>query len=74
MTDTSKDANNVLVSIYRKMTPEEKFLRIFDAYETGKKLAMAGLRERFPLADEAELQKLWKKQHLGEELYKKVYE
>ncbi len=74
MTDTSKDANDVLVSIYRKMTPEEKLLRIFDAYETGRKLAMAGLRERFPLADEAELQKLWKKQHLGEELYKKVYE
>ena len=73
MTDTTKEANDVLVSIYRRMTPEEKFSLVFEAYETGKKLAIAGLRDRYPYADEDELQKLWKKQHLGEELYKKVY-
>jgi len=74
MNDTTKEANDVQVGIYRRMTPEEKLLRVFGAYETGRRLAMAGLRERFPLLDEAELWKLWAKQHLGEKFYKEVYE
>jgi len=46
MEDTSPEAQQVLIDLYRKMPPGEKFRRVFDAYETGKMLAMAGLRQR----------------------------
>ena len=71
--DTSQNANEVLIGIYRKMSAEAKLLQIFDAYQTGKMLAFAGLKERYPRYSEKEIWKLWAKQHLGEQLYNKVY-
>lgn len=71
--DTSPEAQKVLIELYRKMPPEEKFRRVFDAYQTGRMLAMAGLRERYPDAGENRIWHLWAKQHLGDELYEKVY-
>jgi hypothetical protein len=71
--DTSPEAQQVVYEIYRKMTPAEKLLRVFDAYQTGKLLAMAGIRMRNPDATEEQVWQLWAKQHLGEKLYNKVY-
>ncbi len=71
--ETSPDARQVLIDVLGKMPPEEKFRRVFDAYEFGKMLAMAGLRDRYPDASEKKIWYLWAKQHLGEELYEKVY-
>lgn len=71
--DTSPESLRVLTEIYRKMSPAEKLRRIFSAYETGKALAMAGLRRLHPDASEARIWHLWAKQHLGEELYRQVY-
>lgn len=71
--DTSPQAQQVLIELYRKMPPDIKFKRIFEAYQTGKMLAMAGLRERYPDAGEKKIWYLWAKQHLGDDLFEKVY-
>lgn len=72
-TDTTKEANKVLIDIYRKMSIADKAKRIFEAYQMGKMLAMAGLRQSHPEATEKEIWYLWAKQHLGEKLFNKVY-
>ena len=72
-TDTSKESMEVLVGLYRQMTPEEKLHRVFDAYAMGRRLAMAGIRDRHPDWNERQVWREWAKRHLGEELFEKVY-
>ena len=72
-TDTSKEAQQVLIGIYRRMPPAVKMRRIFEAYRTGKMLAMAGLRLSHPDATEKKIWQLWAKKHLGEKLFEQVY-
>jgi hypothetical protein len=55
------------------MSSARKFELIFDTYEMGKQLAMAGLRLRHPDATEKELRRLWAQQHLGRDLFEEVY-
>ena len=71
--DTSIHAHKILVDIYRRMPTTAKAARIFEAYNTGKILAMAGLRQSHPRATEKQIWYLWAKQHLGEKLFKEVY-
>ena len=49
--DTSESVDKFQVDLYRKMSPAQKFLLIFEAYQTGKMLAMAGLRQLHPKAE-----------------------
>ena len=72
-TDTTPQARQVLIELYRRMSPEEKLGRVFDAYQMGKMLAMAGIRDRYPGASEKKVWLLWARQHLGEELFSKAY-
>jgi hypothetical protein len=71
--DTSQEARQVLLDIYRRMSPAVKFERIFSAYQFGKMLAMAGLRELHPNATEKRIWYLWANCHLGEKLFNEVY-
>ncbi len=71
--DTSKDAQQVLIDIYRRMPVAVKAEQIFQAYQTGKILAMAGIRLSHPDATEKQIWYLWAKQHLGEKLFNEVY-
>lgn len=71
--DTTRESQKALTELYRKMSPEQKFRRIFSAYETGRTLAMAGLRRLHPDASDSELWHLWAQKHLGDELYEEVY-
>jgi hypothetical protein len=71
--DTTPEARRAQYDIYRRMSPARKFQLIFRTYEMGKQLAMAGLRMRHPGATEEELWRLWAQQHLGPELFEKVY-
>ncbi len=71
--DTSPEALRVLYDLYRRMSPARKFQLVFDTYEMGKQLAMAGLRMRHPDATREELWRLWAQQHLGQGLFEKVY-
>lgn len=71
--NTTNEAQQILVNIYRQMPIAVKILRIFEAYQTGKILAMAGLRESRPQANDKQIWYLWARKHLGEELFKEVY-
>ena len=71
--DTTKQANQVLVGIYRQMSSSSKGDLIFDAYRTGRELAMAGLRQLHPDATESQIWQLWAKRHLGKELFNCAY-
>ena len=59
--------------IYRRMSLGRKLELVFDMCDTGKSLAVAGLRMRNPHATEEQLRRLWARQHLGRELFEKVY-
>ncbi|MBP7049628.1 MAG: hypothetical protein KBE65_01290 [Phycisphaerae bacterium] len=72
-TDTPPEVLRVQYEIYRRMSPTRKFRLIFDTYEMGKHLAMAGLKMRHPRASKEQLWRLWAIQHLGPELFDKVY-
>ena len=72
--DTSAEAEQVLCRLYRNMTIAQKAQRIFSAYRMGKMLAMAGIRMNHPDASEEQIWHLWARRHLGDELYRKVYQ
>ena len=72
-TDTPKEVLEIQYELYRKMSPAEKFKIVCNAYHFGQSLAMTGIRMRHPTADKKELWHIWAKQHLGEDLYNKVY-
>jgi hypothetical protein len=71
--DTSKEADELITQLYRAMSPAKKAKLLFGAIQMGRQLAMAGLRQLHPQADEDEICRLWAKQYLGEELYEKAY-
>ena len=71
--DTTENARKLVVQLYRQMSVCEKATRIFEAYNTGKMLAMAGLRQLHPDATKEQIWRLWAKQHLGETLFDKAY-
>lgn len=43
----------------KKMTPEEKLMKMFELTLFGKELFLSGLRERFPDMSEAEIKKIY---------------
>jgi len=72
-TDTSRESMEVLVDLYRRIPPEQKLRRVFDAYAMGRRLAMAGIRHRHPDWNNRQVWRERVKRHLGEELFEKVY-
>jgi hypothetical protein len=71
--DTAPEARRVQYDLYRRMPPERKFQLIVHTYEMGRQLVLAGLRMRHPNATKEQLWRLWAQQHLGPELFEKVY-
>ncbi len=71
--DTPKEVLEIKCNLYRKFTPSQRLNIISNAYCLGQALAMAKIRFRYPNASEREVKQIWAKQHLGEELYYKVY-
>lgn len=43
----------------RRLTPEQRLLKAFELTELSRELLRAGLRRRYPEADEDELQRLY---------------
>jgi len=43
----------------RRLTPEQRLLKAFELTELSRELFRAGLRQRYPEADEAELQRIY---------------
>jgi hypothetical protein len=71
--DTSDECQAIQDAIYRAMPLSRKLQLVFDACEFGRQLALAGLRMRYPSADNRELWHLWAREYLGESLYEQVY-
>lgn len=53
--DTSPEAERVLIGLLRQASPARKARMMEDASRTTRRLMLAGLRQRHPLADEHEI-------------------
>jgi hypothetical protein len=73
ISDTSPEAERVQIQILRAMPDWRKFKLINDMIVTSRKLALAGLHERFLGASEQELRRRLATLVLGSELATKVY-
>lgn len=73
LSDTHPDVEKIQVAILRSMPSWRKFRLVNDLIVTGRKLALAGLRERFPGASAEELQRRLATLLLGPRLADKVY-
>ena len=70
--DTSPEAWKVFLDLQRKMSPSEKLQRTIEYSDMIRKFAEAGMRRRYPNADERELFLRTARQNLGPELFRKV--
>jgi len=71
--DTTAQSQKVIADIYRQMPLDTKVRLIFDTYEMGKQLVLAGLRLSHPQLGPCKLWRLWAKRHLGTKLFEEVY-
>lgn len=53
--DTKPEIERMLIAAYRKMTPVEKMARVVQLSQACTDLALAGIRDRYPRADEHEV-------------------
>ena len=73
ISDTSPEAERVQIEILRSMPDWRKFRLLSHLILTGRKLALAGLRDRFPHAGPEELKRRLATVLLGPELASKAY-
>ena len=73
VTDTNPKMERLQIDLLRETPPWRKLEMMAELNAAARMLAMSGLRERYPLAGEAELHRRLADLLLGEELAKKVY-
>ena len=73
LSDTRPDVEKMQGAILRSMPSWRKFRLVNDLIVTGRTLALAGLRDRFPGASAGELRRRLATLLLGPELADKVY-
>lgn len=71
--DTTPEAEEILIGIYRRMPAWRKLQLVDDANRTAAHLAMVGLRSRHPGESEERLRRRLLGLTLGEDLATKVY-
>jgi hypothetical protein len=71
--DTDEAAERKLIELTRQMPDEKKLRMVFSQVETGRQLAMAGLKNRYPLASPEELIKRYAALVLDRETVMKLY-
>jgi len=71
--DTSPEAWRVFVELQRRMTPSGRLRRAMELSDMVRAFAEAGMRRRYPNADDRELFLRMARQNLGRELFRKVY-
>src|SRR5437870_3408907 len=65
LSDTSPDVQRVLVEVYRRLTPAQKWLQLGEMYRDLRLLHAAGLRLRRPHASPREIVRDWISSQLG---------
>ena len=71
--DTSPEAEQVLIELWRRASHARKIAVVLSANRTARALALTGLRERHPGESEARLQRRLADLWLGPELAAKAY-
>jgi hypothetical protein len=71
--DTSPEAEEVLIELLRKAPPWRKLEMVGQLNATVRTLALCGLKQRYPQATPEELRRRLADLLLGEELASKVY-
>jgi hypothetical protein len=71
--DTSPEIEQVLFAMLREMPAWRKLDLVAQLNQTVRELALSGLRERYPQADEAEVRRRLADLVLGSELAEKAY-
>ncbi len=71
--DTPPETRRVQYEICRNVPLGRKIELTFSMCDTGRLLALSGLRMLHPEATEAQLQRMWARKHLGPELFEQVY-
>ena len=71
--DTSPEAWEIYLDIYRRMPPEKKIAAALSLSRTVQALAEAGLKAQFPGAGEREIFLRRVRLVLGEELFRRAY-
>jgi hypothetical protein len=71
--DTHPKMEALQIQLWRQASPTRKMEMVAQLNASVQMLAMAGLRSRFPTADESELRRRLAELLLGEELARKVY-
>jgi hypothetical protein len=59
VTDTCADAERVLIDVYRRMSPAEKWRQLGALYRCGRILAEAGARRQNPTASADDIRRDW---------------
>ena len=65
LSDTSPEAEQVLLSVYRRMSPEDKWRHLGEMYLDARFLHAAGVRMRNPSATPAQIHQSWLEVKLG---------
>lgn len=71
--DTSPEAWKVFIDLQRKLSPAEKLRQAFEWSEVIRRFAEAGLRQRYPKADDREIFLRIARINLGPDLFRKAY-
>jgi hypothetical protein len=71
--DTSPEAWKVFIDLHRAMPPEVKLQHALEFSEAVRHFAEAGLRQRYPGADEHEILLRYARMTLGRDLFRKAY-
>lgn len=71
--DTSEAADRVFFDLLRRMSPSEKWRYLVSVQEGADRLAMQGLRRRFPAASERELLLRLGEQRYGPALIRRAF-
>ncbi len=71
--DTGPNAERVLIELLRQAPPSRKLQMVAELNETVRLLALEGLRQRYPKADESELKRRLADLLLGPELAARAY-
>jgi hypothetical protein len=71
--DTTKEAENIQLEIFRRMGPERRLRAALDLTRTSRRLLAAGVRSRHPDYTENQVKLATIKLTLGADLFTSVY-
>jgi hypothetical protein len=71
--DTSPEAWKVFIDLHRRMSPSEKLQYTLEWSDVVRHFSEAGIRQRYPNADEREILLRFARMALGRALFIKVY-